>query len=118
SGTRSEVLDQEALTLLGKIGCKYIVYAPESGSEKTLEMIKKRIKLPKLTQSALIAKKLGIAIRINLIIGFPGETWKRVFETIRYGLKMVIRGADDVPLFVFSPYPGTEIFQGLVSGGK
>ena len=114
SGTRSEVLDKETLHLLSKTGCKYLVYAPESGSKNTLIKIKKRIDLNKCTASVLEAKRQGINTRINLIIGFPHETWRNVFETIRYGLKMSMKGVDDVPLFIFSPYPGTEIFHNLV----
>jgi len=46
------------------------------------------------------------------------KNWKEIFETIKYGLKMSIKGVDDVPLFIFSPYPGTEIFEGLIQAGK
>ena len=118
SGTRSEVLDEEILLLLSKVGCKYLVYAPESGSHKTLKEIKKRVDLEKLTRSALIAKKLGMNTRINLIIGFPHETWNEIFETIWYGLKMSFKGIDDVPLFIFSPYPGTQIFNDLYNSNQ
>ena len=31
---------------------------------------------------------------------------------------MSLKGIDDVPLFVFSPYPGTEIFRQLVDSDK
>ena len=113
SGTRSEVLDKETLHLLSKTGCKYLVYAPESGSKDTLKKIKKRIDLDKLSDSVLEANRQDMNTRVNLIIGFPHETWRNVFETIRYGLKMSMKGVDEVPLFIFSPYPGTEIFDDL-----
>ena len=118
SGTRSEVLDAEVLNLLKKTGCKYLVYAPESGSTRTLKNVKKHIKLNRITESIMEAKRQGLTIRINLIIGFPGETWGDVFKTLLYGLKMSSRGVDEVPIFVFSPYPGTEIFEGELCSGK
>ena len=114
SGTRSEALDSEVLGLLKQTNCNYLVYAPESGSPETLERIKKRIDLDKLTASVLEAKRLGIIVRTNLIIGFPHETLKNVFETIRYGLYLAWKGADDVSVNIFSPYPGTEIFNNLM----
>jgi anaerobic magnesium-protoporphyrin IX monomethyl ester cyclase len=114
SGTRSEALDAEVLALLKKTGCNYLAYAPESGSETTLKNIKKKIKLPNLTKSVLEAKRLGMVLRVNLIIGFPCETWKDVFRTLIYGLKMVFHGADEVAPNLYSPYPGTEIFNELV----
>lgn len=118
SGTRSEALDAETLALLKKTGCNYIVYAPESGSPESLRLIKKQINLNKLTRSVLEAKKKGLTVRTNLIIGFPEETLKNMFQTLFYGMKMSIRGVDEVPVFIFSSYPGTEIFRNLMKQGR
>jgi anaerobic magnesium-protoporphyrin IX monomethyl ester cyclase len=118
SGTRSEALDAETLALLKKTGCNYLVYAPESGSPETLKAIKKRIELGRLTESVLEAKRQGIVVRTNLIIGFPHETRWNVGETIRYGLYLAWKGADEVSINIFSPYPGTEIFRNLMTQGK
>ena len=118
SGTRSEALDEETLGLLQQTGCNYLVYAPESGSERTLKRIQKQVSLDKLTQSALAAKRLGLTLRTNLIIGFPGETRIDVLHTVLFGLKLAIRGVDEVSINIFSPYPGTELFDGLQSSGK
>lgn len=115
SGTRSEALDAETLGMLKRTNCNYLVYAPESGSPDTLEKIKKRIELDKLTESVLEAKRQGIIVRTNLIIGFPHETRRHIFETVRYGLYLAWKGADEVSINIFSPYPGTEIFAKLVA---
>ena len=42
SGTRSEALDAETLGWMARANCRYLVYAPESGSLETLKLIKKR----------------------------------------------------------------------------
>ena len=42
SGTRSEALDEEVIKALYETGCRFLCYAPESGSTKSLNMIKKR----------------------------------------------------------------------------
>jgi anaerobic magnesium-protoporphyrin IX monomethyl ester cyclase len=118
SGTRSEALDAETLGMLKRTNCNYLVYAPESGSPATLEKIKKRVDLDRLTASVLEAKRQGIVVRTNLIIGFPHETRKQVFETIRYGLYLAWKGADEVTINIFSPYPGTEIFSALLEAGR
>ena len=117
SGTRSEALDEEVLSLLYKTGCNYLVYAPESGSKDTLKKIKKRIDLKRLTTSVLSAKKQKLILRTNLIIGFPHEKRKDIFSTIIYGLYLAIRGVDEVTINIFSPYPGTEIFSELLQRG-
>jgi anaerobic magnesium-protoporphyrin IX monomethyl ester cyclase len=118
SGTRSEALDRETLELLRKTGCNYLVYAPESGSPSTLKRIKKRIHLERVTESMLEAKRQGLILRANLIIGFPGETRQDIFQTLRYGLKLAVHGVDESSTNVFEPYPGSEIFDGLMSAGK
>ena len=118
SGTRSEVLDNEVIGLLKKTGCTYLVYASESGSTRTLKYIKKQVKLERLTASVLEARRQGLTTRINLIIGFPSETWKDVVQTLWYGMKMSALGVDEVPIFVYSPYPGTEIFKELQATGE
>jgi radical SAM superfamily enzyme YgiQ (UPF0313 family) len=118
SGTRSEALDRETLTMLKRTGCTYLVYAPESGSQSTLRRIKKKIHLPRMTESVMEAKRLGIVVRTNLIIGFPHETRADVFRTIRYGLGLAARGADEVSINIFSPYPGSELYAELAAQGK
>ena len=58
-GTRSEALDKEVLMMMKKSDNNYLVYAPESGSQRTLKKIKKRVKLKRLIKSVIEAKRLG-----------------------------------------------------------
>lgn len=117
-GTRSEILDEESLSLLKRTGCHYLVYAPESGSPRILEKIKKRVTLSGLTKSVMEARRQGLVLRINLIIGFPGETRLDVLKTAWFGIKMAARGVDEVSTNVFSPYPGSELFRDLARAGR
>ncbi len=117
SGTRSEVLDDETLGLLAQTNCTYLCYAPESGCEETLRIIKKQITLSRITESMRTAKGKGISVRANLIIGFPHETRKQIWESVLYGLKLISLGIDESTLHLFSPYPGSEIFNQLVEEG-
>jgi anaerobic magnesium-protoporphyrin IX monomethyl ester cyclase len=117
SGTRSEALDEDTLGMLKKTGCNFIVYAPESGEPETLKIIKKKVKLERLSESILTAKRLGLVTRANLLIGFPHETRRQILGTIRYGLYLAWHGVDDVGISLFSPYPGTEIFDDLLARG-
>jgi len=118
SGTRSEALDEETLSLLSATNCNYLVYAPESGSPQTLEIIKKQIDLVQITKSMRTAKRLGLTIRANLIIGFPSERRRNVYQTLLYGLRLAILGVDEVPVFIYSAYPGSQIFEDLIKDGK
>lgn len=117
AGTRSEVLDEETLRLVQASGCHYLVYAPESGSAATLERVKKRISLDRITASMITAARYGIVVRANIIIGLPGETRREIYETLSYVLSLTWRGVDEVAVFLFSPYPGSALYAELVASG-
>lgn len=117
SGTRSEALDREVLQQMALTGCKNMTYAPESGSAKTLVDIKKKIVLPRLIDSIRGALDAGIFVKCNLIIGFPKETRWDVYQTMWLALKFAWLGVDDTGLYVFSPYPGSELYSYLLETG-
>ena len=118
SGTRSEALDLEVIKALASVNLKYLVYAPESGSAKTLELIKKKIKISAVEKSVRFAVSQGIVVRTNLILGFPGETRLQVYRTLYQQLKFAFMGVEDVPTYYFNAYPGTEIFDNLLKEKK
>ena len=118
SGTRSEALDDEALSLLAKANCRYLVYAPESGSSETLVKIKKRISLARMKDSIRAAISNGIVVRANMILGFPHETRRQILESLKLQFQFALMGVDECPLFPFQPYPGSEIFEYLRSKGR
>jgi hypothetical protein len=41
-----------------------------------------------------------------------------MFETLHFGLRMAVLGVDEVPFYIFSCYPGTEIFADLRTRGQ
>jgi radical SAM superfamily enzyme YgiQ (UPF0313 family) len=118
SGTRSEALDAEVLAALSRNGCSNLTYAPESGSVNTLRIIKKKVHPERLMESMRIAKRLGVNIKANLMVGFPNETRRELYDTIRFGLRAAWMGVDDIPLFPFSPYPGTALYDELRREGR
>ncbi len=118
SGTRSEALDDEVTQIMGETNCKYLVYAAESGSEAIQKYIKKEIKLDKMIDSMKGAKQNGLTLRCNLMLGFPKETRSDVWKTLIFQVKLAFIGVDDVPLYMFSAYPGTELFDYLVETKK
>ena len=117
SGTRSEALDDDVLAALARTGCRNICYAPESGSWRTLVRIKKKVKLDRMVASIRAATRRGLVVKANLIVGFPDETLAEIWETVRLGLRLAWMGVDDVPLFPFVPYPGSELYETLRAQG-
>ena len=118
SGTRSEAIDAEIAPLLYAAGCRNLSYAPESGSPAVLERIKKRIQPERMLESMSASVASGINIKCNIMLGFPGETWREVAESLRFIAKMAWAGAHDLSIWAFSPYPGSELFDELRSRGE
>ena len=109
SGTRSEVLDYKILSLLKKAGLNDIDYAPESGSEKILKIMKKQISIKNLLSSIKSAHKVGLKIKVNIILGYPEEDRTDILNTIYFAIKCAWVGADDMLVTPLSIYPGSEI---------
>ncbi|APR79847.1 Radical SAM domain protein [Minicystis rosea] len=112
-GTRSEALDREVLEALYRTGCRNIAYAPESGSPRTLERIKKKVRLDRMVESIRAAADVGMVVKVNMMIGFPFEERRDMWETLAFCSTLAENGVDDLQLYPFCPYPGTELYDEL-----
>ena len=117
-GTRSEALVDDVLPLLRESGCRYMAYAPESGSPSVLKRIKKKVKLDRMTASMRQAVAAGLTVKCNFVVGFPGETRGELWETIRFCNELAGIGIHDVNVGPFCPYPGSELFAQLQREGR
>lgn len=118
AGTRAEALDAEVLPLMYESGQRNISYAPESGSPTTLQFIKKRISLDRMKASIRNALREGMNVKLNMIMGFPNETRKEIFDSLRFLRDVAVLGVHDVYIACFSPYPGSELFNELIQSGR
>ncbi|MBI3548568.1 MAG: B12-binding domain-containing radical SAM protein [Elusimicrobia bacterium] len=117
SGTRSEAMDADVLKEMAEAGCMNVTYAPESGSNRTLKEIKKKVVLPRMFDSIRQAKRNGIFVKCNLIIGFPRETRLDMWKTLWCAIRFAIIGVDDTGVYPYSPYPGSELYHYLRDTG-
>lgn len=118
SSTRSEAIDEGTCRLMKAAGCHEFAYAPESGSPRTLKLIKKKVSPDRLYASARAAMKGGINVGCFFILGFPHETWRDVLHTYRAAATCAVLGFSTVNLNAFSPQPNTELYRGLLAEGK
>jgi radical SAM superfamily enzyme YgiQ (UPF0313 family) len=118
AGTRSEALDAEVLHLMRLSGQQHLGYAPESGSPTSLKAIKKKINLDVMKSSIAAAVREGMDVKLSMIMGFPHETRKEIFESYRFLIDVALLGVHDVYIACFSPYPGSELFDQLRASGQ
>jgi len=117
------LLNDKILDLMKNSGCVGMNVAIESGNERVLrEIVKKPIKdLNKVPEIIKKIKSRGMFCMANVIIGFPGEKWDEIRETISYAENC---GADYIKVFVAVPLYGTDLYKiskemgALVSGDE
>jgi len=74
-------VDFELLKEMRKAGCRLVIVGFESGSDKVLKIMKKGITVDQSRRFARGARKAGILIHGDFIIGMPGETKETIEQT-------------------------------------
>jgi radical SAM superfamily enzyme YgiQ (UPF0313 family) len=115
--TRINLLSEELISQMKRAGCNHIRVGIESGSDKVLKSTKKGITVEQMRAGAKILHRQGIYWSAYFMMGLPCETEEDILDTVK--LMKEIK-PDYCTLSIFTPYPGTEIFeelkqQGLVS---
>jgi radical SAM superfamily enzyme YgiQ (UPF0313 family) len=118
SGTRSEAIDGECAALMKQSGCHHFAYAPESGSEETLRIIRKQVNLADLIRSGRQALRAGVQVQCFFIMGFPHERARHFWDTFRLLIRCAWIGVSEVHISAFAPYPNSEAFRQLQAAGK
>lgn len=102
------LLDDELMALMKKSGCEYIDIAIESGSERVLkEIINKPVTKQKILEVVNSAKKNDIFIAANFVIGFPGESWDEIRESLKFAEEIDV---DYVKIFNAIPLNNTKLY--------
>jgi len=80
----------------------------ESGSVRVLKNMEKGLS-PSITKTGLRkAADAGLSVQVSIIVGFPGETWETLAETVSL-LKSI--PFSTVSLFPFIPFPGCAVWK-------
>jgi anaerobic magnesium-protoporphyrin IX monomethyl ester cyclase len=117
SGTRCEVIDDEVARLLFLTGGRNLAYAPESGSERTRKLIKKRMKTESLYDAVRASVRNDLSITCFFVLGFPHDEPADYKDTARMIRKLALRGIDDIAIGFFFPIPNTQLYRELVESG-
>ncbi len=98
--------------------CTMVFIGAESGSQRVLDDIQKMIKVEDIFNAARVLNDRGMKGTFSWIIGFPQETKEEVLETIAAVRKVSeIMPAAIQRLKIFSPYPGSRLYQETIDRG-
>lgn len=104
--TRVNTVDQDILRLMKKSGCWMVVYGIESGNQKSLDLMRKRVKVEQNIKAVKLTEKAGLVACCSYIICLPGENYDDALNTINFALDLKTAvGMFYLPV----PYPGTDL---------
>lgn len=106
--TRVDLLTDELLREMRLAGCERLSLGVESGSQRILDAIDKKITPAEILESTEIAKRYGIKVRYYMMLGNRGETIESFKETLAF----LDRARPHEYVFsCLSIYPGTRDFD-------
>lgn len=107
-------LDYESMKVMKKAGCRLLDVGYESGSDKILKNIKKGITTDDSRKFTKDAKRAGLMILGDFILGMPGETKETAEKTINFAKEIK---PNIVQFAVATPIPGTEFYDYVKENG-
>lgn len=110
--------DDALLSLIKRSGCAELTFGVESGSDKILQLICKDIRVEDVLMAHARALDFGFRVNYHFMIGFPDETAADIKATASLIYKLSKK--EGVTLFgpaIYTPYPGTPLFDKSVQLG-
>ncbi|MBN2407377.1 MAG: B12-binding domain-containing radical SAM protein [Elusimicrobia bacterium] len=104
----------DTLRMMKLAGCWRMNIGIESGSQKVLERLGKRIDFAKTETALKLYRSCGFNIKGLFMVGNPAENDDTIAETIDIMRRLPL---DDISLAYFTPYPGTEIYKNISAYG-
>lgn len=106
--TRADRLNEDAVKLLKDSGCFRVWIGAESGSQKIIDAMDRRVDVNRVSEMILLAKKYGIESGTFIMVGYPGETMNDIEETIEH-LKR--SQPDHYTITIAYPIKGTPLYM-------
>jgi len=108
NGIRVDRVSHDILKAMKDVGCYRIPFGVESGSQRVLDRVGKRITLKQVENAVWLAKKAGMETQAYFMIGLPGETKDDLDATCAFAKKL---SPDLAKFSIMIPLPGTQVFK-------
>ena len=105
--TRADRMNEEVIKLLKDAGCFRVWIGAESGSQKVIDLMDRRVDVDQVREMIKLAQKYGIQAGTFIMLGYPGETEDDIEETIRH---LKESNPEYFTITVAYPIKGTELF--------
>jgi anaerobic magnesium-protoporphyrin IX monomethyl ester cyclase len=111
---RVDTADDERLALMARSGCRWLGFGIESGSQRILDRMSKRVAVHVAADAIRRTRAHGIFANTTFIFGYPGEDLESIRETMRFKIDLNLLQVD----FLATPYPGTPLFEHAQALGR
>ena len=108
ASSRVDTLSNTLVEKMKKAGCWILFLGIESGSQKILDAIGKRITIGQVKKAVKNVKEAGIQVLGSFIIGFLQDNPQTIKETIKFAKSLNL---DYAQFAMLTPYPGTPIYD-------
>ncbi|HMB00017.1 MAG TPA: radical SAM protein [Spirochaetota bacterium] len=115
NGIRVDLGGYPLLKQMQQAGCYRVALGVESGSQKVLDFIGKKITLQQIKQTAVNCKKAGIKTMAFLMLGNLCENRTTMQQTIDFAKKVPFTY---VQFLLTIPYPGTFLYEEIKRNGR
>lgn len=105
---RIDCSDLELLSWMKKAGCQRVFFGIESGSDRMLKLMGKKIKAEEARLAVKLAKKVGLETAGFFMLGYPGETTESLLKTIKFSTSLPL---DYLSYSIAYPIAGTAFFE-------
>jgi radical SAM superfamily enzyme YgiQ (UPF0313 family) len=112
--SRADTLTDEIIKKMKEAGCYGVQLGIESGSQRILDTVNKRLKLSTIENTMKALRKANIKILCFFMIGLPGDDFQSTYETIEFSKKIK---PDLVEFNVTTPFPGTKLYEDSLNKG-
>lgn len=115
NGVIAAACTEELMAAAAASGCIGLNIGMESGNPQILRNVRKPGTVKNFLKAAEILRRYEeINARVFLMIGFPGETYRMILDTINVALEMNL---DWYNVTLLQPLPNTSIFDSMVAAG-
>ncbi|MCB9232659.1 MAG: B12-binding domain-containing radical SAM protein [Bacteroidia bacterium] len=105
--TRADRMNEEVVDLLVRTGCFRVWIGAESGSQKVLDLMDRRVQASQVREMIQLAQAKGLEAGTFIMLGYPGEEWEDIVATRDH---LVAAIPDLFTITVAYPIKGTELY--------
>jgi len=106
--TRADRLNPEVIELLKDSGCFRVWIGAESGSQRILDAMDRRVEVGQVQEMIQQSKKAGIETGTFIMLGYPGETLQDIHATVDHLIKS---DPDQFTITLAYPIKGTSLYD-------